>query len=145
MSDEIEIDETRVPREITRALDHAGILLENLTPGLAMRRTDAGMVVVSNEGEDLAVIPWGRLRLPDPQRSDPAPVDFEADAKVIEAVLVGTFEEAYPDLVPEMRAGELTLTLAGFDAEGLADVTVFRRESGEQVFGARIHWSVLQD
>ena len=55
---EVGLDMHRMRDVIQEALHAAFIPVWSLTPGLSARGDDAGLVVLSNEGDELVTIPW---------------------------------------------------------------------------------------
>jgi hypothetical protein len=80
----------------------------------------------------------------DPALADPVPAGWDGDRdvdqdKVWRLILAG----APPDAEEELRAGRLRWSLAGFDENGRGWVSVIRADTGEEIGGARVHWSAV--
>jgi hypothetical protein len=60
-----EVDERRLPFEITRALDDAGIMLEMLDPGLSLKAIGGDWLVMDRHGDELCVLPLHRVEVLD--------------------------------------------------------------------------------
>ena len=74
----------------------------------------------------------------------PAPAGFVAERDVDwDKVQHLIFSDAPPEARAAIRAGELRWALSGFDREGWGSVSVFRADNGEEVAGARCHWSAI--
>ena len=80
----------------------------------------------------------------EPGLAEPAPAGFVAERDVDwDKVQHLIFSDAPPEARAAIRAGELRWALSGFDREGWGSVSVFRADNGEEVAGARCHWSAI--
>jgi hypothetical protein len=90
------------------------------------------------EAETLAAFEAGL----DPALAEPAPADLEIDRNRvdigIQAGLVGQ-----PELRQAWEDGLLNYGLSGFDDKGWGQIVVFRSDTGEEVGGARVHWTAV--
>ena len=78
----------------------------------------------------------------EPGLAEPAPAGFVAERDVDwDKVQHLIFSDAPPEARAAIRAGELRWALSGFD--GRRSVSVFRADNGEEVAGARCHWSAI--
>ena len=76
--------------------------------------------------------------------AEPAPAGFAAGRDVDwDKVQHLIFSDAPPEARAAIRAGELRWALFGFDGTGWGSVSVFRADNGEEVAGARCHWSAI--
>ena len=79
-----------------------------------------------------------------PGLAKPAPAGFAAGRDVDwDKVQHLIFSDGAPEARAAIRAGELRWALSGFDREGWGSVSVFRADNGEEVAGARCHWSAI--
>jgi hypothetical protein len=62
------IDQRRIPHELRRALDAAGILVDTLEPGLYVRPEPGHLVVIDAHGNELCNVPTHRLMAADYDR-----------------------------------------------------------------------------
>jgi hypothetical protein len=80
----------------------------------------------------------------EPGLAEPAPARFVAERDVDwDKVQHLIFSDAPPEARAAIRAGELRWALSGFDGTGWGSVSVFRADNGEEVAGARCHWSAI--
>jgi hypothetical protein len=80
----------------------------------------------------------------EPGLAEPAPAGFVAERDVDwDKVQHLIFSDAPPEARAAIRAGELRWALSGFDGTGWGSVSVFRADNGEEVAGARCHWSAI--
>ena len=80
----------------------------------------------------------------DPGLAEPVPAGWDPDRdvdqdKVERLILAG----APPDAADEIRSGRLRWSLSGFDEHGRGWVSVIRADTGEEIGGARVHWSTI--
>jgi hypothetical protein len=81
----------------------------------------------------------------DPELAEPVPAGFDAERDVDRAKVEHLiFEFAPPETKAAIGAGELRWGLSGFDEKGWGWVSVFRADTGQEVGGARFHWSIVR-
>ncbi len=80
----------------------------------------------------------------EPGLAEPAPAGFAAERDVDwDKVQHLIFSDGAPQARAAIRASELRWALSGFDGTNWGSVSVFRADNGEEVAGARCHWSVI--
>jgi hypothetical protein len=80
----------------------------------------------------------------EPGLAEPVPAGFDAERDVdLNKVEHLIFSDAPPEVRAAIRTGELRWGLSGFDGQGWGWVSVFRADTGEEVAGARCHWSAI--
>lgn len=92
-----DLDLDRLPHEITRALEKdAGIIPEQMTPGLRIRPEENDLVVISGEGDDVCRIPRYRLER----------ADYERLPRFVTASLAQLPADIVAEATAAMQAGE---------------------------------------
>jgi hypothetical protein len=75
----------------------------------------------------------------------PAPANIAelVDGELVAAGLADYLEQVDPPLFDELMDGQLSWTLEGCDALGVATVDVVAKATGERVATAKVHWTQI--